>query len=64
MTTVLDKIFESKRRRVLQAKNCAAVAEAENTVAKLAPKGAGIFTGALGRDGINIIAEFKRASPS
>ena len=62
MTDVLSQIVARKRERVEEAKLRLPFSELLATMPTSA--GGGRFIGPLGRDGINIIAEIKRRSPS
>jgi indole-3-glycerol phosphate synthase len=62
MSTILDTIVASKQREIASARERVTASELERTVPGLSP--VRDFEGALRRDGIQIIAEVKKASPS
>lgn len=63
MTTILDRIMDTKRREVAAARAALPDAALERRAADLPP--ARDFTAAVGRTGgVNVIAEVKKASPS
>ncbi|HKP69555.1 MAG TPA: indole-3-glycerol phosphate synthase TrpC [Pyrinomonadaceae bacterium] len=65
MTSILDKIFDVRRSRVEAAKRTTSIEELRDEAAQV--RGAATpyrFFSSLLVDGINIIAEFKKASPS
>ncbi|HET6975455.1 MAG TPA: indole-3-glycerol phosphate synthase TrpC [Pyrinomonadaceae bacterium] len=62
---VLSEIIAKKRERVLLAKNAVPVHEVRRLALEVRSSAAShALVTALGRDGINVIAEFKRRSPS
>jgi len=65
MRTILDEIFDRKRSRVADQRNRVDLAQlAETARAVRSVSRSGMFRAALVDSGVNIIAEFKRASPS
>ena len=66
MTTILDKIFEAKRRRVAEVRRGIDIDDlAASAISVRRDAARHRFRGALDRrDRINVIAEFKKASPS
>jgi indole-3-glycerol phosphate synthase len=65
MRTILDEIFDTKRRRVADERNRVDLAQlAETARAVRSASRSGVLRAALQGGGVNIIAEFKRASPS
>lgn len=61
MSDILEKIVTRKRARLAEAQRQVSLADLR---AQVTPKTGGQFVAALRRDGINIIAEIKRRSPS
>ena len=61
MSDILEKIVTRKRERLAEAQRQVSLADLR---AQVTPKTGGQFVAALRRDGINIIAEIKRRSPS
>ncbi len=64
-TTILDRILEAKRARIAEAKRSVSPELLLDMVKSLSPHNGHRFRNALAReDRLNVIAEFKRASPS
>lgn len=61
MSDILEKIVARKRERLVTSQAALPLSELR---ALVAPQSGGRFVGALQRDGLNIIAEIKRRSPS
>jgi indole-3-glycerol phosphate synthase len=64
MTTVLDQILVATRARVSQARRATTLRELERQAQKHIPRGFRRALEARARDGVAIIAELKKASPS
>src|SRR5205823_5021767 len=62
MSDILEKIVARKRERLAEAKRRVSFRELRASMPTVG--GRGIFAHALRRDGVNIIAEIKRRSPS
>src|SRR5688572_19824107 len=65
MSSILDTILESTRKRVDAAKRMTDVCELQSRAFSMRSKlSEHALRAAIANDGVNIIAEFKRASPS
>lgn len=64
MAAVLDRIVAATRARMAESKRSADVRELERRAEKHVPRGFRRALAAKGRDGIAVIAELKKASPS
>src|SRR3984957_19534376 len=64
MATVLERIVAAKRARVAEAKRGADLRELERRAERHTPRGFRRALAAKSRDGVAVIAELKKASPS
>jgi indole-3-glycerol phosphate synthase len=64
MGTVLDRIVAATRARVAESRRIADLRELERRAKQHVPRGFRRALQALGRDGVAVIAELKKASPS
>ncbi len=64
MAAVLDRIVAATRARVAESKRTADLRELKHQAEKHVPRGFRRALASKGRDGIAVIAELKKASPS